>query len=313
MRHDLRPQHIKGNVFVIAAGDHDYLLAERPQPRDGTGGTGGNGVIIIPHALIGSYQLDAVLHTAEFPGKGLDDLVRHQAVHGGDGRHIILHIVYAGELDVPRGHHDALMTAAAADNVLAPQEHAVGNLTLPAEEAGVAGRAGGLLCCDGIIRIKNGNVLPTLMGKNILLGRHILRHVPVHIQMVGRQIGDDRNVRTLRHGHQLEAGQLQHRKIRAQHSVRLAQQRVADVAAHPHTLSGLFQQLGNDGGGRRLAVRAGDSDDRTRADQEENLHFTGQNGTFLNTGRYLRHIRAQPRCAEDHVRVQVLQIVRAQM
>ena len=40
-------------------------------------------------------------------------------------------------------------------------------------------------------------------------------------------------------------------------------QRVADVAAHPHTLSGLFQQLGNDGGGRRLAVRAGDSDDRT--------------------------------------------------
>ena len=151
------------------------------------------------------------------------------------------------------------------------------------------------------------------MGKNILLGRHILRHVPVHIQMVGRQIGDDRNVRTLRHGHQLEAGQLQHRKIRAQHSVRLAQQRVADIAAHPHTLSGLFQQLGNDGGGRRLSVRAGDSDDRTRADPEENLHFTGQNGAFLNTGRYLRHIRAQPRCAEDHVRLQILQIIRTQV
>ena len=104
----------------------------------------------------------------------------------------------------------AASSAVSYTHLLAPQEHAVGNLTLPAEEAGVAGRAGGLLCCDGIIRIKNGNVLPTLMGKNILLGRHILRHVPVHIQMVGRQIGDDRNVRTLRHGHQLEAGQLQH-------------------------------------------------------------------------------------------------------
>lgn len=95
-----------------------------------------------------------MLHAAELPGKAADDLIRHQAVHDGDGRHIILHIVYTGELDVPRGHHDALMTAAAADNVLAPQEDAVCHLTLPAEEPGAAGHAGGLLCCDGIIRIK---------------------------------------------------------------------------------------------------------------------------------------------------------------
>ena len=313
MLHDLRPQHVEGDVLVIPSGDKDDLLVERPQPRDGAGRAGGDGVVVVPHAPVCPHQLDAVLHAAEFPGKIADDLIRHQTVHGGDSRHVVLHVVHAGNFDVPGGHDDPFVSSAAADDVLAPQEHAVGHFNLPAEQPGASRRPVGLLRGDIVVCVEHSHVLPALVAEDILLGGHILRHVPVNVQMVGCQIGHDGDVGAVLHGHQLEAGQLQHRVVRSQHPVRLAQQRVADVAAHPHALSGSLQQLGDNGRGGGFPVRAGNGDDGTRADLKEHLHLAGEHGAPVHAGGNLRHVRTQAGGAEDHVRVQVLQIVRAQM
>ena len=131
--------------------------------------------------------------------------------------------------------------------------------------------------------------------------------------MVGCQIRYHGDMGTAGHGHQLEAGQLQHRVVRLQHTVRLAQQRMPDVAAHPHALTGTFQQLGDDGGGGRLAVGAGHGDDGARADPEENLHLAGQVRPARHARGDLRYVRAQTGGAEDHVRIQPLEVVLTQV
>ena len=55
------PQHVKGNVLIITPGDENDLLREGAQPGNGAGGAGGDGVVIVPHPVIGTYQLDAML------------------------------------------------------------------------------------------------------------------------------------------------------------------------------------------------------------------------------------------------------------
>ena len=60
-----------------------------------------------------------------------------------------------------------------------------------------------------------------LIAEDVLLGRHILRHVLVDVQMVGGQIGHHGDMGAAIHGHQLEAGQLQHRPVLRLHIIRL--------------------------------------------------------------------------------------------
>ena len=97
------------------------------------------------------------------------------------------------------------------------------------------------------------------------------------------------------------------------HRIRLAQQRVADVAAQPDGFAGGTQQLRDDGGGGGLAVRSGNGDDGTGTDSEEDLHLAGQLRPFGHRRRDLRHIGPQAGCAEDHVRVQAVQVVPAKV
>ena len=149
------------------------------------------------------------------------------------------------------------------------------------------------------------------MTEDVLLGSDVLRHVPVYIQMVWGQIGHHGDMGAAIHGHQLEAGQLQHRIIVGLHALGVAQQRVADVAAQPHGVPRGLQQLGDDGGSGGLAVGAGDGDDGARAYLEECLHLAGEHAAVGHGRRDLRHIGPQTRRAEDHVLVQALQIIRA--
>ena len=151
------------------------------------------------------------------------------------------------------------------------------------------------------------------MAEDVLLGGDVLGHVLVYIQMVGRKVGDHGDVGALGHGHELEAGQLQHGAVVGAHIVRLAQQRVADVAAQPNGLAGGTQQLGDDGGGGSLAVRAGDGDDGTGADAEKDLHLAGQFRAAGHRRCELRHIGPQAGGAEDHIRVQAVQVALAQV
>ena len=217
-----------------------------------------------------------------------------------------------GDLDVGCLHDDPLPLRTAADDVLAPQEHAVVQLCLTAEAAAAAYGAPRLLRRDGVVGVEHGNVAGGLVAENVLLGRYVLCHVLVHVQVIGGQIGHHRDMGTAVHGHQLEAGQLQHRIVLGPHTVGIAQQRVSDIAAYPHCVPCRLQQLGDDGGGRRLTVGAGDGDDGTRADTEELLHLAGQHAAIGHRRRKLGHIGPQARSAEDHVLVEPLQIIRSQ-
>ncbi len=59
-----------------------------------------------------------------------------------------------------------------------------------------------------MIPVQNQNIPFTLVGKHMFLGLHILRHVLVHIQMVGGQIGHYGNVAAAVHVHELEGAEL---------------------------------------------------------------------------------------------------------
>lgn len=50
---DLGPQIVKGNLFDIAACDQNDLLFEGTQAGNGTGGAGGDRVVVVPHPLEG--------------------------------------------------------------------------------------------------------------------------------------------------------------------------------------------------------------------------------------------------------------------
>ena len=204
--------------------------------------------------MIGPHQLDAVLHAVKVPGKPPDHLIGHQAVHGGDSGHVVLHIVNARQANILCGHNDLFPSVMAADDFLAPQEHAVCRLLPAAEIAHVPRGPGPLLPGDGIVQIKNGHIPGGLIAEDILLGRHILLHALVHVQMVGGQIRHHGNVGAMGHGHQLEAGELQHRIVLRVHLVCPAQEGISDVAAHMNGFPGGLQELCNDGRGGGLSV-----------------------------------------------------------
>ena len=84
--------------------------------------------------------------------------------------------------------------------------------------------------------------------------------------MVGRQIGGHGNMRAFLHGHQLEGAEFQHRHILRRDLRGIAQQRMADVAAHMDNLPLRCQQLGDDGGRGGLSVRAGHRQNGAGAD-----------------------------------------------
>ena len=201
----------------------------------------------------------------------------------------------------------------AAEDILPPEEHALLRLGTPAEEPDGPHGPQGLLPGDVVVLIEHGDVVGALIAEDVLLGRHILRHVLVDVQMVGSQIGHHGDMGAAIHGHQLEAGQLQHRPVLRLHIIRLTQQGLTDVAAHVDGSARRLQQLCDDGGGGGLAVAAGDGDHVAGADLKEHLHLAGEGAALPLRRQQLRHVRPQTRCAEDNVLRQAVQIPLPQM
>ena len=160
--------------------------------------------------MIGSYQLDTVFHTAKFTGKITNHMVRYKAVDSGNGCHIVFHIMNAGQFDIRCGHDRPLTAAIPADNIFPPQEYSFFRLALPAKVNRAVSDTLSLCAGNVVIKVENRHITFLLVPENILLGGHILRHIFMHIQMVGRQIGDNSNMGAACHGHQLKAGQFQY-------------------------------------------------------------------------------------------------------
>ena len=151
-----------------------------------------------------------MFHTAKFTGKITDHMVRYKAVDSGNGCHIVLHVMNAGQLDIRRGHDLPLTAAIPADNIFPPQEYPFFRFALPAKVHRTVRDTLALCAGNVVIKVENRHIPCLLVPENIFLGGHVLRHILMHIQMVGRQIGDDSDMGAACHGHQLKAGQFQH-------------------------------------------------------------------------------------------------------
>ena len=187
-------------------------------------------------------------------------------------------------------------------------EYAVVHPLLPGEPTDLPHRFRSLTHRVIVVGVEHSNIAGILVCKDVCLCIHILLIVLVDIQMVRRQIGGHRDMGACLHGHQLEGTELQHRHILRCDLRGVAQQRMADIAAHMDDLPLRRQQLGDNGGGGRLAVGAGHRQNGTGADCKECLHLRGDDAAAGHSRRQLRHIRPQTGGTEDHILMEVRQI-----
>ena len=253
-----------------------------------------------------------MLHPAEGPGVATNGLIVYQSLDGTDGRHIILHVVDAGEKDVlQRQHGTALRSVPVPDGPdleeASPLRHMEGIPGKPFHPArGLLRQLPGQV----VVPVGHQPVSGPLVGEDVGLGRHILRHVGVDVQVVGGQVGKDRHRGAAVHGHELEGAELHHRQILPADVPRLVEEGVADVAPQVDGAARRPEEPGDDSGGGGLSVTAGDSNDGTGTDLEEHLHLRGNLAPPPPGG--LQVFRVQARGAEDHVGLEVLQVVRPQ-
>ena len=312
MVYNLRAQGLEGDVLIVAPRDQNQLLIEASQARDGAGGRGGDGVVVIPDAVLLPHQLDPVLHAAEAPGDGPDILGADPVPYRQDGGHVVFHVMDAGQQDIGLI-QDLLQGLPLAPDDAVPEKDALLRLRQPGELQHPAPGLGDKGMGDRVVPVQDQNVVRLLVEIQVLLGGHVLLHILVDIQVVGGEVGDDGGVGAVGEVHQLEGGQLQHHQIRGLHFVRLIQQRGADVAPQPDPEALLFQQLGDQRGGGGLPVGAGDGDDLRGADGEEGLHLGGDHRAGVPQGFDLRGIRVQARGAEHHVAGKAVQIALPQV
>ena len=216
--------------------------------------------------------------------------------------------MHPGQPDVPGGQHLPAALGVGEPDGPVPE---VDPLLQPLPAAEEGDRPPGLLRqVPGqlVVIVEDGPVLLPLVEEDVLLGGDILPHGSVVVQVVGGQVGHYGDVGALLHGHQLEGGQLQHRKVLRLHAGHIWQQGLADIAPHIDVVSRLFQELRKDGGGGGLAVAARHTDQAAGAQAEEQLHLRGDLRP-PGPGRLQGGVAGvQAGGAEDHVLIQPLQI-----
>ena len=130
--------------------------------------------------------------------------------------------------------------------------------------------------------------------------------------MVRRNVRDDGHIRRAVHAVQLEAAELEHGKILRPDVRDTIKERRADVAAEVYGIPLRTQELSRDGRGRGFAVAASDGKDTARTEVAECLHLGGEDRAVLRSLAQLRYDRQHARRAEDDIKVQMLEIVRAE-
>ena len=201
----------------------------------------------------------------------------------------------------------------AQDDGIPAQERAVRDFLAAAEEPRPRCRLFRELARDVVVLVENGDVALALVEIDILLRRDVLVHILVHIQMVRRKVRHHRDVRRALHIKQLERRELDDREVFRLHLLRVAQQRVADVAAEIHGLPRRAQHFGDDARRGGLAVAARHADDRTWADLEKDLHFRRHDAAARFRLEQRRNVRPHARRAENDVRAQIIEVAFAKL
>ena len=130
-------------------------------------------------------------------------------------------------------------------------------------------RRGAELAAAGIVGVEDDGARARQLGQPRLHGA-VGGHRAVAVDVVGADVRVDRHLRAARDRRQLQLGQLEDRPGRIGQLVGTLDQRGADVPAQDARDAGRLEDGGDERGGRRLALRAGDAHDpRPRQAQEE--------------------------------------------
>ena len=273
MLYHLGRKGCKGNMLVISAREQNDLFVERVEPRDGTRRARRDGIVVPLHAADRPHRLDAVLDADKGTRSLAHDLVGHQTVERRHGGEVVFDIVHPRQTDVRDLHDRFLASVMAQGDGISAKERTVRDLFAAAEEPRPRGCLFRKRARDVVVFVENSDVALVLMEIDILLRRDVLVHILVHIQMVRRKVRHHRDVRRALHIKQLERRELDDREVFRLHLLRVAQQRMADVAAEIHGLPRRAQHFGDDARRGGLAVAARHTNDRTWADLEKDLHL----------------------------------------
>ena len=134
-------QGFKGDFFIVAPGQDDHLLVKGVEAGDGSGGAGGDGIVVPFHPAELPDKLNAVLYPAEGAGHLADHFRGDLPPHGADGRQIVFHVVQAGDADPPHGQNgDFLPPVYHGEGAVLPQKGSLFRLFAPGEEEGLTPR-----------------------------------------------------------------------------------------------------------------------------------------------------------------------------
>ena len=207
---DLRPKGVERDLLIVAASDQHELLVERVQTCDGPRRAGGDGVVIIFDAVLFPDELDAVLDAREAAGHGVDILVSGQTLDRAGGGHIVFDVVDAGDADIG-GVHDR---PAVPEDRPVLQINAVRGSCLPGEELHGAESVRGEGAGDIVVVVQDDLAGLVLMCKDVFLGLDVFGHILVHVEVVGRDVRHDGDIRRAFHRHELEGAELHDGQIR---------------------------------------------------------------------------------------------------
>jgi len=123
-----------------------------------------------------------------------------------------------------------------------------------------------------IARVKDGKIVRTRELDSARLEVDVALECAVALEMVGGDVEDHAHMeaRPL-DGLELEGGELEHHPVVSCDLVEPVEHRVADVAADDHRPVSCGQHVAGERGGGRLAVGAGDTHHRSRAELEKEV------------------------------------------
>ena len=183
-------QYIKGNLFVIAAGNEDDLFGEGNGDRQwcGSGWRQWNRCNTGRRAEYGPIQSGA--HAGEGLCRVKDHIVGDQPLYGGDGGQIVFHIVFSGNQNPVCGEERPFFFPFCATTMVplstkTPSSKEVRRLNCGDPSRRPADHGVGQV----IVPVEDGQVIFSLMGEDVLLCQGIFFHGLMNIQMVGGQIG----------------------------------------------------------------------------------------------------------------------------
>ena len=253
-----------------------------------------------------------MLHAREGAGHIGAGPVADEALDRGEGGKIVEHVVLAREPDLILVQHLAHLAAVHTAEHAVPQHAPLLDRAAVREPCLLRLREALEIGAVFVVEIEHQMRVRALVLEDRALGVDVVLIVPVLIQMVGRDVGHDGDIRRADHAVQLEGAQLQHGDVVGADVRGLAQQRMPDVPAEMHAVSRRLQQLGKDGRGRGLSVAAGDGDHLAGAEREEDLHLRRDPAAALPGRLQMRLKGHEPGGAEDQLLIEPLEIVTTQ-